>query len=406
MNRTLLFLSRQPIINAKGDLVAYELLFRSPDASETEGLDQSVGDEAAIHYAVNDLGIETALDGKHGFLDISAAALHSDAIKLLPPARMLLQLPSTVAMTPETVARCEQLINDGYSLVLRDVASASDTRLSMLSLFTVVKIDVPAVPPEALPALVQRLRATKADLLAENIDTAAQNRLCQELEFDFYQGYFFARPVILPGATVQSSSLLLLKLVSLLAQDAATELLEDALKHAPDLTLRLLKTVNSAALSRTRRIESVRNAILVLGRAQLSRLVHIMMYRNTSREDTGADPVTQLAITRGRLMETVAQLLGWQNVAGQAFMTGMLSLVDTLFGQELPEIIRHLELGEAMKAALLRREGRLGLLLDLAEASELQQSGRARELMAAMGLHDLDAFNRLQIEALKWASTF
>jgi c-di-GMP-related signal transduction protein len=104
-------------------------------------------------------------------------------------------------------------------------------------------------------------------------------------------------------------------------------------------------------------------------------------------------------------METVAQLLGWSLTADQAFMVGMLSLVDTLFGQELSEIITLLNPEENVTQALLHRNGQLGLLLQLAEASELEDSGRVAVLADALGLHDLDAFNRIQLDALRWASS-
>jgi c-di-GMP-related signal transduction protein len=104
-------------------------------------------------------------------------------------------------------------------------------------------------------------------------------------------------------------------------------------------------------------------------------------------------------------METVAQLLGWSSAADRAFMVGRLSLVDTLFGQEMSEIITLLDLGENVTQALLHRDGQLGLLLQLAEASELEDSARVAVLADALGLHDHDAFNRIQIDALRWASS-
>jgi c-di-GMP-related signal transduction protein len=292
----------------------------------------------------------------------------------------------------------------GYTLALDDVAALTEPQLAVLPLISVIKIDVPAVRPEDLTGLVQQARLYGAQLLAEKIDTVKKYEFCREIGFDLYQGYYFARPVILPGRSVQSSSLVLLKLMSLIARDAELKELEDTLKHAPDLTLRLLRLVNSAAINLSRRIDSVQNAIRVIGRLQLNRLAQIMLFAQQNRANSGTDPVTQLAVVRGRQMEMVAQLLGWSAAAERAFMVGMLSLVDTLFGQELLEIVTPLNLEESVMQALLHREGELGLLLQLAEASELEDSGRVAALMDALGLHDLDALNRIQVDALTWAS--
>lgn len=400
------FLGRQPIIGAKCELVAYELLFRSSQCSAATMLDDSLVSANFIKYAFTDLDIESALGGKRGFINVSQAMLTSDTLKLLPRESVVLKIPQAMTLSPNLVAQCEKLRSDGYSLALDDVVALGTPALAVLPFISVVHINAPAMRPEDIEGLAQQARQHGALLLASKIDTVKQYQTCWELGFDLYQGYYFARPVILPGNAVQSSSLVLLKLVSLIAQDVPTEELEDALKHAPDLTLRLLRTVNSAALNRQRKIESVQNAIIVLGRTQLNRLVQIMMFRHQNRETTGADPVTTLAVLRGRVMETVAQQLGWSAVAGQAFMTGMLSLVDTLFGQELSGIIDQLSLDPAVTRALLYREGDLGLLLLLAEASELEDSARAAAILQALGLHDLDAFNRIQVEALKWASNY
>ncbi len=399
------FLGRQPIVGAKGELVAYELLFRSSHKNKATVFDDIAASAEIINYAFTDLDIESALAGKSGFINVSQALLMSDVLKMLPQQGVVLEIPETVEFTPEVVARCRELRQGGYTLALNHVVALTESQRAVLPFISVVKINVPALCRDDLTVLARRSRLYGAQLLAEKIDTVVEYEFCRDIGFDLYQGYFFARPTILPGHSMQSSSLVPLKLISLIARDAEIEELEDALKHAPDLTMRLLRTVNSVALSRPRKIDGVRGAILVLGRTPLNRLVQITMFARQGRLGAGADPVTQLAVIRGRLMETVAQLLGWSWAVNGAFMVGMLSLVDTLFGHELSEIIIPLNLEENVTQALLHREGQLGLLLQLAEASELEDFSRVSVLMDALGLHDLDAFNRIQLDALRWASS-
>jgi c-di-GMP-related signal transduction protein len=405
MGDTPFFLGRRPIVDARGELAAYELLFRSIHKNKATVFDDIEASQKVIDYALTDLDIVSALAGKPGFISVSQALLMSDVIKMLPEQGIVLEIPETVEFTPEVASRCRELHQSGYTLALDHVVTLTESQLAVLPFISVVKIDVPAQYRDNLKALAQQSRLYGAQLLADKIDTRLEYDFCRHVRFDLYQGYFFARPVILPRRVVQSSSLVLLKLMSLISRDAELEELEDTLKHAPDLTMRLLRTVNSAALSRPLKIDSVKDAILLLGRATLSRLVQITMFAQQSRRDARADPVTQLALIRGRLMETVAQLLDWSSAADRAFMVGMLSLVDTLFGQELSEIITLLNLEENVTQALLHRDGKLGLLLQLAEASELEDSGRVAVLADALGLHDLDAFNRIQIDALRWASS-
>jgi c-di-GMP-related signal transduction protein len=398
------FLGRQPIVGAGGELVAYELLFRSFYEKSAAVLNDIEASAEVIQYAFTDLGVELALGDKLGFINVSQALLLSDVLETLPRQRVVLEIQQSVAFTLEVVARCQDLRRAGYTLALDDVVALTEPQLAVLPLMSVIKIDVPAVHPQALAGLVQQARLHGAQVLAERIDTVEKYEFCRDIGFDLYQGYYFARPVILPGISVQSSSLALLKLVSLVSRDAELPELEDTLKHAPDLTLRLLRLANSAAINRARQIDSVQTAIHMIGRAQLNRMAQIMLFQQQNRANAAADPVTQLAVVRGRLMETAAKSLGWSAAADRAFMVGMLSLVDTLFGRELLEIVEPLNLEESVMQALLHREGELGLLLQLAEASELEEAGRGAALMEALGLRDVDAFNRMQIDALTWAS--
>jgi len=77
-----------------------------------------------------------------------------------------------------------------------------------------VKIDVLATPPDKLPELVRKARAAaRVKLLAEKVDTRAQADRCRDLGFDLFQGYFFARPVLMQGRRTDPSKRVLMRLL-------------------------------------------------------------------------------------------------------------------------------------------------------------------------------------------------
>jgi len=400
------FLGRQPVVGRNRELVAYELLFRSSQANAATVLNDVAASAAVIQYAFSDLGVQSALGDKRGFINLSEALLMSDIIEVLPPKRVVLEILETVPITPKVVARCRQLKAAGYRLALDDVIDLSDAQKTLLPLISIVKFDMLAMPPEKVAEAVRHLRPYGVTLLAEKIETMAQYDFCRDMGFDLFQGYFFAKPVILSGRAVQPSTMVLLKLFGMIASDAGIKELETAVKQAPDLALRLLKMVNSAAFGLTHKIYSVRKAIFMLGRVQLSRLVQIMLFAQHHGARITTDPLLQTAAVRGRLMEGLAGALGWQAMKERAFMVGVLSLLDVLFHQPLTEIVTLLNMDNCMCDALLRREGPLGLLLQLVVASERAEDEQALALMRELGLSDFDRFNRLQVEALKWASDF
>jgi EAL and modified HD-GYP domain-containing signal transduction protein len=400
------FLGRQPIVGRDNELVAYEFLFRSSTANAAVFSDDVAASAAVIQYLFAGLGIDAALGGKRGFINLSEELLMSGSIELLPRDKVVLEILESVPLTPHVAARCAELKNLGYALALDDVTELTTAHRQMLPLVDVVKLDVLGMTPERIAGLVDVLKPFEMTLLAEKIDTTEQHVVCRDLGFDLFQGYFFARPVILTGRTVQPSALGLLNLFGLIARDAEIEEVEQALKQAPDLTVHLLKIANSAAFNLSRKISSVRGAITRLGRIQLTRLVQIMMFSQQNETGAAANPLLQTAAIRGRMMEGLADLIGCGAIRSQAFMAGMLSLVDALFQQPLEEILATLNLEATISQALLAREGQLGAMLRLIEASERCCDASTLALMAQLGLADFDAFNRVHAEALAWSGRF
>ncbi len=402
-NEDTFFLGRQPIIGRHRDLVAYELLFRSSTMNAATIIDDVAASAAVIQHAFSDLGMTGALGDRLGFINISEGLLMSDVIEVLPPERVALEILETVRFTPEVVARCRQLKQAGYTLALDDVVAITPECSLLLPLIDIVKLDLLAMKRAEIPDMVANLRPYGVKVLAEKVETEDQYDFCRNLGFDLFQGYFFAKPAILKGRMVTPQALVLLRILALTAADAELDELERTLKEAPDLMLRLLNMANARLLPSSPKIFSIRNAIIVLGRAQINRFVQIMLFAQQSGGSIASDPLVQTAVMRGCLMEGLAVARGWSAIKDRAFMVGMLSLVDALFGQPLADIVARLNLEEELQKALLWHEGQLGMLLHLAEASE--GAGQAAvALMQQLNLDELRQFNRVQVEAFKWAS--
>jgi len=328
----------------------------------------------------------------------------SDVFEVLPPDRVALEILETVEITPDVVARCRQLKEAGYTLALDDVVAITPAEMSIMPLISVVKLDLLAMREADIPSVLAAVKPYGVKVLAEKVDRPEQYDFCRKLGFDFFQGYFFAKPAILTGRHVAPQALALMRIFSLTAADADLDVLERALKQAPDLIARLLKMANARVSPMSGKISSIRNAIIVLGRAQINRFVQIMLFAQHSGAAPATDPLVQTAVMRGSLMEGLAVARGWSKIKDRAFMVGMLSLVDALFGQPLETIVVRLNLEEDLQSALLRREGQLGLLLQLAEASENPDSPATVELMKKLNMSDLGEFNRVQVAALESAS--
>ncbi|HEX3984551.1 MAG TPA: EAL domain-containing protein [Acidisoma sp.] len=398
------FLGRQPIVGRNRELVAYELLFRAGNYDTAGVVDDFAATATVIETAFTSLGIERALGDRKGFINVNEDVLMSDLVELLPPNRVVLEILEHVELTADLVERCRQLKAAGYSLALDDVISLEAEHQALLDCVEIVKFDINVLGMRQLIDLVQEVRHREVRTLAEKVETVEQYEDCKSIGFDLFQGYFFARPVVLSGRVVQPAKMTLIRILRLLANEADNDALEAVLKEAPDLAVRMLKMASSVACEQVRRVTSIRSAISLLGRMQIGRLVQLMLIAQQVGGDLGSDPLVQTAAIRGRLMESLAVFHGFSNLREEAFTVGILSLADSLFGQSMNELLDMLNLDESLRQALINHEGDLGRLLTLVEASEGADRDSLASMSKILGTGNAMVFNRMQVEALRWAS--
>jgi EAL and modified HD-GYP domain-containing signal transduction protein len=395
-----IFLGRQPILDRNRQLFAYELLFRSCTRNAAEVVDDSVATATVITHMVGELGIAASLGPYRGFINVDAAMLASETIELLPVDRVVLEVLEGVQITPAVVHRCRALKDMGFQLALDDFVALEPQYFPLLEFVDIVKIDLLALPDNALGALVMALKRWPVRLLAEKVETDAQAQDCSRRGFDY-----FARPAVLSSRKLNSSELGLIRLMGLVLDDSDTGLIEDAFKREPALAINLLKLCNSAALGLRGQSPTLRQAIAVLGRRQLQRWLQLALYASGAGAQ-GPGYLLTLAATRGRLMENLATKLGKSTgLADHAYITGVLSLLPALFGVAIEPIIAPLNIGEEVRAALVDKRGLLGDLLLLAEAADsgdmVAYAKRAGQLP---GISNSVA-NSCLTEALAWANS-
>jgi EAL and modified HD-GYP domain-containing signal transduction protein len=400
------FLARQPILDRDQNLVAYELLFRSGGGPTADVSDDLQASASVIIHAFGEMGVREVLGDRRGFVNISADLLLSDMVELLPKEQVVLELLETIAVTDEIVERCRALKKEGFALALDDFFRLDETLRPLLDLVEVVKIDLTLVEPSALEGMVHQLQAWPVKLLAEKVDRPEQAQRCLALGFDLFQGYYFAMPAVLSGKRVDPSTLALLHLLGLVLGDAETVEIEQAFKHDPTLTYNLLRLVNSVGSGVTQKINSLKHAIVVLGRRQLQRWLQLLLFTLHHRASSQyPSPLMQLAATRGRLLELLAGHEPGRDPDYQdrAFMAGLMSLLDALLEMSLADIITHLNLSDEVRLALLERGGPLGRLLRLAERSEQGDFEGTAELLRQCPWLDPNALTTAQLEAMAWA---
>ncbi len=196
--------------------------------------------------------------------------------------------------------------------------------------------------------------------------------------------------------------LLLLELLSQVANDADSHDIEATIKRDPQLSYHLLKLVNSVAFALTTKIASFSQAITLLGRRQLQRWLQLLLYAR-SHDGDQANALLPRAALRAGLTEALCKAQGGTHEAqDRAFMAGMFSLLDALFGMPIAEIVQPLNLADDVLAALTQRAGALGAQLRAVEASENATAAELDAILAAAGIGHED-WARSLVSACRWA---
>lgn len=399
------FLARQPILDRSQALVAYELLFRNAAVGPARVTTDLSATASVIAHA-SQLGMEKVIGDSVGYLNVDAAVLMSDIFKFLPREKVVLEIVETMRVTPEILARVEQLVADGFRFALDDVITDTEDVQLLLPLVEVIKFDLRDMPLSALLKLTPRFKSANKKLLAEKVENQEQFQTCLELGFDYFQGYYFAKPVILSGKKLSPSQLAIMQLMSQINSDADNSDIERSIKKDVSLCFNLLRLVNTPAVGARRRIDSIAQALMVLGRSQLQRWLQIMLYAEPCKKGQAMTPLLRLATTRGKLLELIAQQVEPRNrgMADTAFTVGIMSLMDTLFSIPMEEILEQVAVVDAVCDALLHRSGVYGDLLSLVEQMErIEEAGPMLDnLVERFHLSTEDLYN-LQLEAFEWS---
>lgn len=400
------FIGRQPILDREQLTVGYELLFRSSHDNDAQVTNARAATADVVCKAFGQLGFATALGDRRAFINVDSEFVFDDAVELLPADTTVLELARIDAVRPDVVARCIALRQHGYEFSVTGIAEDYDELSPMLELASYARIDVIEHPPEALTKRIQRLRTPTRKLIASRVETLETKKAALDAGFDLFQGFYFARPIIIEGRKLDASTHTLIRLINLVNDDADTARIETAFKSEPALSINLLRLVNSVGMGLANKVTSIRQAVTVIGRKQLLRWLQLLLFSHGSdKGGIAANPLMQWAAMRGCFMELLAGRSRPSDrvLRDQAFLVGIMSLMPTALGMPMDEILKQIALVPDVHAALSKREGTLGMLLELTERYDNNDMDGAAAIFGHVGGRlTLQSLSLCLAEAITW----
>lgn len=393
------YIARQPIVDVKHHLFAYELLFRHSATALSARIDTDV--DAGISVIANTLmnmGTEWLLKGKLAFVNMETSMLMSSFSTLLPAEKVVIEVLETVQATPEVLDRLDELKAAGYRFALDDYRYSAETE-KLLAIASFVKLDVLAHTPAELAALVGRLRKYPARLIAEKVETPEQFRHCQSLGFDFFQGYYFAHPENLAAKIINPVHATVVQLLEKVRQEADAKELEMLFKKDVALTFKLLRYINSAGFGLSCEVQSIRHAVSILGMQPLYRWLTLLLV--TAGGAPTMPTLARTAITRGRLCELVGKSCLPRADQDNLFIVGVFSLLPAFLEMPMEQVLERIVIPEKIVDALADRSGIYGPFLLLAEAVESGDTKQLEQLAGSLMMTP-EKISQAHLQALAW----
>jgi c-di-GMP phosphodiesterase len=391
------FIGRQPILNRQHQIIGYELLFRDgPQAEHAEfETDLGASGQVLVNMLTN-MGANWLLGDKLAFINVSHQILQTEFLQLLPAQRVVLEIAADVKASPRNLGILEKLVADGFTVCLDDY-SASYHGAALLPLASYVKLDLTTYQPEQLALICDRLRQSAAQPIAKRVESKEAFDAGVRAGINFFQGYYFVKPVTLRAKVINAACLNLLELMRLARENAHVSLLEDVFKRDVALSVKLLRYINSAGMGGRGEIRTLRHAVAVLGYQKLYHWLTLLLVTTSAQSSSPA--LAKTAVTRGFLAEALGRNFFSADRLGELFMVGAFSLLEPMFEAPKELLISQMSLPRSVYDALVLREGVYAPFLEMVEVCERDDTGALANQAAALNVSSQE-INDAQLHAL------
>ncbi|OIN99656.1 MAG: hypothetical protein AUJ49_10875 [Desulfovibrionaceae bacterium CG1_02_65_16] len=399
-----IFVARQPIFDASEKVWAYELLFRSSGHAKTADVAE---DDLATASVIAD-GFALAFSGmdkrKKAFINFPQRLLLDDTVYALPREICVVEVLETINPNLEMVTALTNIKSRGYTLALDDYVGQPGFE-EIIRLADIVKVDLLGMSDERLREVSFGLLRYGCRLLAEKVEDKRTYEMAKMLGFTLFQGFYFSRPETMTGSKVPTPVLAKMRLLRALSgDDFDVRELTRIISSDPSVSYRLLNFINSAAFSLRDKIQSIQQALTLLGKQQIKQwflAVIISDFDSTAKVQEAA----YTSLQRARYLESMGRL--YRNHAFPAetlFMLGLFSKLDVLLSQPMDKLLQNIPLDKDVEDALLSKPSPYWAWLSLVEDIEIGNWEDVFEFLNNRNL-DREASAANYADAIKWTHT-
>ena len=369
-----IYISRQTVYDVDQEVFAYELLFQeNPETAAINNADDSssgeVSDQATSQAVLNvfmEIGLNHLFGDKLAFINLAHSFLTENHAIPFPKDKFILVIKDGGKITPELMEAIPVLRQQGYTIVVDDFVY-DDSKLKLIENCNLIRFDFLSISQDGLKEMVSILKPYEVELLVKNVDSQEDFEICKNLGVHYFQGSFLCEPKVVRYKTLSTNAALLLQILAK-TQDPEVNFdeLEELFSQDVGISYKLLRLINSANFGLSKKVDSIHQAIMLLGMKEIKSWIAMVALSNI---DSAPQELTNMSMARAMMCRRLAEKAGCENVDSY-FTIGMFSLLDALMGRPMEKLLAGLPFSEEFNLALTAHKGPMGEALDCAIASE------------------------------------
>ena len=356
---------RQAIFDRELKVFAYELLYRDAGGrcSFTDG---DMASSLTLLNAFMEIGLDRITGPYKAFINLTRPFFVDMPPIPFNPDRVVLEILEDVNVDEELLLGISSMAGHGFELAMDDYNFQPHLQ-PILPLVSYIKVEIQPGGMEELTRRMPELRATGARLLAEKVETVEQFEQLKALGFDYFQGYFFARPSIVRTDRVEENSAMVVRLLARLNDpDVPMQEVIDLVSRDPGLSFKVLRYVNSAGIGLRSKVESIQRAVVLMGLSRIRAWATLFAMAGLGNRPL---EILNVGLLRANLCERLCRLCR-SGTPETAYTVGLLSVMDLMLSQPLAGLMDQLPLSDQVKRAIVAHEGGYGQLLEAAVTLE------------------------------------
>lgn len=361
------YLGREPIIDSDSKQYSYEILYLNKNSQSYIENDRHAG-TSAISSILNKFATKTFLGETKAFIKIDEKFLMNDLIFSVPNNFFIFSLFDTIDMSEKVIERVKQLKTKGYTLAINDTninAEKLEKYKPVLKELSYLKTEINEDIGSEINGIITILKNNNIKVVATKIENEIKYKKAKSIGCELFQGYCFAKPKIFESTNNDTNISNVLKLYNMLIQDTNIDDIVSEFEKNHALSIKLLEFINSGAFHFRNKISSIHHILTLVGRRPLAQWLMLMIYSKSISSNIEVSPLMLMVKNRTELMENLLRAIKpdvKSNALSEAYFVGVLSLIDTVFGGRLEDILDSMHVSDLTRAALLYDEGTLGKL--------------------------------------------